>query len=311
VPLVGMQLAECTTTRCDRPLLITQTGTCTDVGCLPSPPKLPVTENRLECAENHCVYVHESFAQVEPGAYFKLIVQFPDRLATSQGFPNPVRRDQFVRSTDLQVTARDRTLTLAPLAKSQKPTRFELFGMGFGLTLISELAVAALLLWLFKIEKPVLLKLLVAIAFINLLTFPVVWFFFPALQPFQYRTERALGIGIFVVTIIHSLLLLRRSSVTLISLRNAFLLWLGTLPLAAIGIVIAALFYGYGEQVPAAIGLPSAITLPASEAFAFLWETCLIQRISDRKLSLLQAGLLSFLMNVASLSLGLLLLPQV
>lgn len=143
----------------------------------------------------------------------------------------------------MRVTVQATDLAVVPDAAPMKPTRWEMFGTAFALTQISELMVAAAFLWRMKIERKLLVKYLFAIAFINLLTFPVVWFFFPALQPFQYITTRVFGCVSLGIAIGYSVFWVRQSEVTLKVLQRSFLIWLLSLPVVAAIAFVIALFW--------------------------------------------------------------------
>ena len=315
------QLAECRTVTCEQSVLLLQTGTCSATGCLHSVPVLQSPPHRFECAENRCLYVEKVVSDRKTGPYFKLIAQFA-RFANAAQLANGVRSSQGFRlslksplesnaSEHLRVTVGAGELTIAPDPSPHQPTRSDLFWLAFGLTQVTELAVAATFLWRLKSDRPFCLKLLVAIALINLLTFPVVWFFFPSLQPFQYRSLRVVGALSLALAIGFGILLSRLSTVTLKTLGKVFVGWLLSLPIVFLLGFVGMLFFAYGEWLPAADGITANITLPASEIFAVVIEAWLIHRVSQRMLSLPQAALLSLLMNTASLSLGLLLLPAI
>jgi hypothetical protein len=309
--LQGVQLAECRTQQCLKPVLLLQSGICTAAGCLRSPPILS-TPHRFQCANHACLFVESQFSPRSTGAYYQLIAQFSDRLRISPAFRLNIRDGLAGYSArNLNVTVGENDLAIAPDTTPMKPTRWEVFGTGLALTEITELTVAGLFLRWRKFEKQELGKLLVAIAFINLLTFPVVWFFFPSLQPFQYTASRVVGTISLGVAILFSLLLVKRAAslTTITPIRNLFIAWLLTLPLVLFITFIAAFIFSYGEWLPSATGLPTIVTLPASEIFAVVWETWLIHRLSQGNLSLPQSSLLSVLTNGASLILGLLLLP--
>lgn len=305
----GAQLAECSTLTCDRPMLLIQAGTCDDPGCLQSPPLLGASY-RFDCANNTCLLVEPRLSDRAMEPYVKLIAQFSDRLRTTKAFRLDIKNPLAgYAARNLRVTVRSVDLAIAPDAAVMKPTRWELFWTALSLTEGAELSIAALFLGIVKVERKEFVKTLITIAFINLLTFPVVWFFFPALQPFQYTTTRVFAVVSLAMAIVFSSVLATRSTVTLKTLRNLLLGWLLSLPVVlAIGF-LAALVIGYGEWLPSAFGIPSIITLPASELFAVTWEAWLIYCVSKVGLPLFKIGLLSLLMNAASLILGLLFLP--
>jgi hypothetical protein len=301
MPVQGVQLVECGTATCDRPTLLKQSGICRDSGCLPAAPQLAA--HRFDCAANTCLYVEESFVKPPQGPMFKLIVQ-TDRVITTPPFQIGFETTILGANRRFRVTRTDAALTIMP-DTAPKPSRSELFWVGLGLTQMTELVVAALFgIWK-KLERSALIKLLAAIAWINLLTFPVVWLLFPALQPFQQVGMRHLGGLSLLVAIGYSLWLATRATVTLKLLLRMLLTWIITLPL--VGFVALIFTYGQAAYVPA--GLPGWVTLTASELFAWGWEAWLIYRVGRSHLSVSQAILLSLLTNAASLILGLILLP--
>ncbi|KAM3099219.1 hypothetical protein ACKFKF_15555 [Phormidesmis sp. 146-12] len=309
VNVEGAQFVECATKTCDRPILLMNTGICTGEDCLKSSPILSAP-HRFDCVQNTCLYAESQFSQRSTGPYYKLVAQFDDRTKTTPAFPLDLQNPLVGYPKRLSVTVQPDDLTIEVDRAPMKPTRWEMFGIALGLTQIAELSLAALCLWRLKIERLVM-RILVAIAFINLLTFPVVWFFFPALQPFQYTTTRVFGVLSLLIAIGFSIFLATRSEITIRTLQKVFLVWLLSLPVVlAIGFVVA-IFLGYGESLPPAMGVPSLITLPASEIFAVGWEAWLIDRLSQKRLIFAQVLTLSLLMNLVSLILGLVLLPAI
>jgi hypothetical protein len=204
----GVQLAECRTMTCEQAVLLLQTGTCSASGCLRSAPVLTSPLDRFECAENRCLYVEKVVSDRKTGPYFKLIAQVASGVRSSKGFRLSLKSPlESTVSENLRVTVSEAELAIAPDPRPSQPTRLDLFWLAFGLTQVTELAVTALLMWRLKVDQSSFIKLLVAIAFINLLTFPVVWFFFPSLQPFQYRSLRVVGALSLVEAIGFSVLL--------------------------------------------------------------------------------------------------------
>jgi len=306
----GVQLAECRTLQCSQPILLMQSGICTDAACLKSPPILSAP-HRFDCVGDRCLFVEPSYTQRSTGPYYKLLAQFGDRVRISEGVALQIKNSLSGYSArNLRVIVREADLAIVPDTTLMKPSRWEMFNKALLLTELSELAVAAVWLWRMKLDKQQLAKALVAIAFVNLLTFPVVWFFFPSLQPFQYSTSRVFGVIILGIASLFGTLLATRSIVTLKTLRNIFVGWLISLPIAlGIGFFLA-IAVGYGESLPPVNGIPSLITLPVSEVFAVVFEAWLIYRLNDA-IPLREASLLSLTMNLISMILGLLLLPAI
>ncbi len=306
----GAQLAECRTKQCAEPILLMQSGACSDVTCLKSSPILSAPY-RFDCASNRCLFVEPSYTQRSTGPYYKLLVQFSDRVRMSESFALRIRDSLSGYSArNLRVMVREADLAIVPDISPMKPSRWEMFNKALALTEISELAVAAIWLWRMKLDKQQIAKALVAIGFVNLLTFPVVWFFFPSLQPFQYSTSRVFGVMILGIASLFGVLLATRPIVTSKAMRNIFIGWLVSLPIMLMIGFLLAIVVGYGESLPPINGIPSLMTLPASEIFAVVFEAWLIYRLND-VISLQQAGSLSVTMNVISVILGLLLLPAI
>ncbi len=277
----GVQLAECRTPQCSQPILLMQSGSCTDAECLKSPPILSAP-HRFDCAGDRCLFVEPSYTPRSTGPYYKLLAQFSDRVRTSEGITLQIKNSLSGYSArNLRVIVRDVDLAIVPDTTPMKPSRWEMFNKALALTEVSELAVAAIWLWWMKLDKQQLGKALVAIAFVNLLTFPVVWFFFPSLQPFQYSTSRVFGVVILGIASLFGALLATRPIVTLKTLRNVFIGWLISLPIALVIGFFLAIVVGYGESLPPVNGIPSLITLPASEVFAVVFEGWLIYRLND------------------------------
>ncbi len=285
-----------------------QSGTCNQAGCVSMKPALK-PPHRFECAEGVCLYEESSFATKPTGSLFKLTAQIGNRGFASEPFRSRFR-DTLYGSSDRDriVIVKENQLILKPNSQT-KPTRWQTFGVGLGMTQASELTVAAILLSIWGFRQSRFIQPLATVLFTNLLTFPVVWFFFPSLQPFQYSASRVFGVVSLGIAIAFSLFLATRELVTPRTLVRTFMAWLISVPLfLALGFVVA-LFLGYGQYLPPSNGIPSLYTLVASEVFAVVWEAGLIYRCDRPELTVWQTTLLSLVMNGLSLLLGIWLLP--
>ncbi len=306
----GVQLIECESLLCEQPVLLMQSGDCRSEGCLKGTPALK-KPYRFECAERLCLYVEPALSARSGEPYFKLIAQFRDRARSSAPF-NPNFRSTIAGYGDRHLTVNVQAQNLLIRRDTtMKPSRWELFGTAIALTLVSELIVAALFLQILKFSRPEWIKTLALIGFINLLTFPIVWFFFPSLQSFQYDSTRVFGASSLLIAGIFGAILIKQESISLKFLFRIFSAWIITIPVVLAIAFVAAFVLSYGEVLPSAIGLSSSITLPASELFAVGCEAWLLYRCSENRLSIKQAGSLSLLMNAISLILGLWVLPGI
>jgi hypothetical protein len=148
---------------------------------------------------------------------------------------------------------------------------------------------------------------LVVVLLVNLVTFPVVWWFFPSLGQFQPDSARKVGTLVLILAFFYAVGLVR-----IYTVQGKNRLWaivLYSLISFVVGFILFVLAYfgfGYGNYTVHAVGLPSGMILLLSEAFAVLAEAGLIALMSRKTLSLWQVGLMSLLMNAASCGVGLL-----
>jgi hypothetical protein len=306
----AVQFVECKSTSsllCDQPKLLIQHGNCTDVVCLKTQPVLR-SPYKFECAETACLYQEPLQSQGSRNSIFQLIVQFSNQARSTPPFTTDFRsRIAGYRDRHLTVSSQDKSLQVDP-DEAMKPTRWEVFGLALTITQSSELAIALLCLGVLKFNRSQVAKVLLWIGFVNLLTFPVVWFFFPSLQAFQYRSTRIFGAFSLLNAIGFSLALVNRKMITTKTVIRTGIIWFFCLPIVLIVAFLFAVLFSYSEFLPAASGISSLITLPASEICVTIWEGWLLAR-SQSGLSNYQSYWLSLLMNLCSFLLGLALLP--
>jgi hypothetical protein len=180
----------------------------------------------------------------------------------------------------------------------------QMFLTGWLLTISSELLIASLFLWWRKASQQKILRALVAIAMVNLFSYPVVWSFFPSLEPFQILLGRYFGISSFIVSLLYGLIMYGRRKDS--SKKIIFVSLLTFIGLNITGGFIA-LWFGYGNRLPIAEGIPYRFTMPISEVFAVVYEAWLIATLSLGQLTLKQSGILSLITNATSLIFGLIL----
>jgi hypothetical protein len=320
--LQGLQIVECNTATCEQPRLFIQYGECRDVGCLKSPAvALNIDKSyRFTCASDRCLLVSDlvntfpvdrTKPQEDPNKWFRLIGQFSDRLRLSPvllknprekaaSFPHSGVWQVQVAQDSLQVIQEEDKLAYFILTPLQEYTS-QMFLTGWLLTITSELLVGAIFLWWRKVSQPKIFRVLIAIAMVNLFSYPVVWSFFPSLEPFQILLGRYFGISSLFVAMFYGLAMhVERQASSKKIVFFSLLIFIGMNILGG----FIALWFGYGNRIPIAEGIPYRFTLPVSEIFAVVYEAWLISTLSLGQLSLKQAGLLSLLTNVTSLLLG-------
>lgn len=311
----AVQLIDCRNLLCETPMLLAQSGTCRGSECLTTSPILKAPD-RFECAQQTCLYQESWFSPQRRQPYFKLVAQFSaqhsaDSIKISQPFMSDFRRSiADYGDRHLMVTTHGDMLVVRQDERMQA-SRWQTFSQALSITQISELVVIWVVLAWRKLSRKKILTIVLSVGLINLLTFPVVWFFFPSLQTFQYSTTRVFGVFALIISLIFSVVLMRQRDMTVRSLLRIFTIWFFSTPILLIVAGLIAFFVGYGEALPPAIGLPSFVTLPVSELYAILWEAWLIRQLNQPEFSWRQALLLSTLMNALSLILGLVFLPKI
>ena len=174
----GIQLIACTTTECTEPVLLQQFGTCDGSDCLTSPPALTGGDNDFACAANVC---RSSAFPDHGGTDFKLVVQFSDRVRVSEVTGKlPTKYGQnaawrvVVQETDLSLKSSGLPAVSNPDWNYSKRPIWQ-----FGLSILVELVVAGLFIeFLLKGNPASFEGRLWIVLLVNLLSLPVVWFFF-------------------------------------------------------------------------------------------------------------------------------------
>lgn len=249
------------------------------------------------------VYGYGGFSAVD---YLRLIVQYPDQARQSNIFPS-VEEANYQHETAFRVSVTNGSLQVEPDPQAPAGRRAPI--TAFGVTLAVELAVTALVLLRLGVARREVGILLLMITLINLLSFPVVWIFFPALGFFQEESARVFGTYMLVMALGYGGVVGGIRWVDNVCRR--WVLGIGALvsiPLMLfLGLIVVVNFTSYSPTPPLADGLPYGVTLTLSELFAFGFEALLLYLASRRTLHIGQAALLSLLMNGASFLAGLLL----
>jgi hypothetical protein len=301
----GVQLVRCDNQTCSQPKLVRQVGVCDAPPCVTETETVTRTTT-LECRANRCMALY-GYGGFEHKEFLRLIVQYPDQVRLSNVFTLSHESDDQYEET-LQVRITNGALRVAPGPSDSERNRPWL--PAWGLTLVVEVAVAALVLWRLGLVRRELTILLSLIGVLNLLSFPVVWVFFPALGFFHTNLDVVFGTAILLVALLYGGVVGGIRWIDTIGRRLLLVgVAVGLLPIILIGTIFFAVFFGYGYQLPIAYGLPAHITLLLSELFAFIFEAVLIYLASRRALRIGQAALLSLAMNTASFLAGVLLWP--
>lgn len=301
--LLGIQLIACLTEGCERPILLQQYGTCDGDGCMPGQPELTGWGNAFECAANIC---RSAAYPSHGGNDFKLLVQFSDRLLASEVIKSlPVK---YGEAYAWRVNVQDKALSLQSEslpAESQPdrdyPKRPLLL---FGLSILVESLVAGICFWRKTVPRSFEAGLLTA-ALVNLISLPVVWYFFPSLGRFQSDAFRNHGIFILVMAMIYTALLVAIFRSGIKTRRWLIVLTILSLPVTGFFYLVSSkIIHGYYGWFVYAQGLPATFLIITSEVFAVCFEAILISVLSKKSLPLRWIWITSLLMNAASFMAG-------
>jgi hypothetical protein len=307
--LQGIQIAQCQDRDCQTSILLKQSGTCSEAGCLKSVPKLAYPKPlHVECADNLCLVALSPFydkKELDPNQ-IRIIAQLDRRVSLSQIFPLGDREKQ---SDKFTVKVAEDTLEISPNA-AEKVTDSPLFQnlclINLLLTLAIESSICAGYLRWCKASFVEIQATILAIFIVHAFSFAIVWFSFPGLQNFASQSQRYGGLTWLVASIGYGLIVsfyVSRSqkSLSRLVVVGSIAYWLGA---AFISVVISALF-GYGNALPPAEGISEPIAILASEIFVVGYEAWIIQRLRRNNLDFKTALGLSLAANTASCIIGL------
>ena len=304
--LLGVQLIACSTANCEQPVLLQHYGTCDRTGCLLPPPKIPGWPNDFGCAANIC---RSAAYPSHGGNDFKLVAQFSDRVRISEvvnelpaGYGGETAWRVIVREGDLSIEA-DAVPSLSNTGRVFPNQPLLLFG----LSILLEILVAGVCFW-WTVDPRHFEGALFMVLLVNLVSLPVVWFFFPSLGRFQSEANRDLGMLVLFLACIYSALLagIYRSGK---KTRNWLIgLTLLSLPVSIFCSLVAFTWLpGYYGRYVSVQGLPASAIIIASEVFAVVFEALLITVLSKQSLPRKWIWMTSLLMNAASFVAGMLL----
>jgi hypothetical protein len=317
----GVQLVGCDPD-CSNEILLQTYGACDQPGCLSGEPALNIWSDKLSCSsaqpgwealpspanQDSTIGLCQATSYDYPGQ-FRLVAQIDGQVYTSE--PRPFTEQQYSDwEQAFRVIVSPSGLALVEHPDFEAPGGYwPGFIPSLLLTLVVELLVAGLYLGLLlKLRGPALVNLLVLVGLADLVTFPLVWFFFPSFAPFTPSYNLALGYFLLFAGLLFTILLaiffLRTEGrKRWIFVSVATLLALLVIPICSI-MVLFATSYGGGYNLSGE-GLPGSGLLLASEIFAVLFEAGFIYFLSRKALALKHALLLSLLMNLASYLVGL------
>ncbi len=297
--LEGVQWIFCADEACITPTFVQTHGVCELPGCVSGAASPRVT---FACAEDLCL---ATLPYGEPATVFQLIAQFSDGVRASAPITGLALEWGDEYAWQVQVQGTELVLTEDTAFVPPESTRGD-FLSGFALTLVVELLVVGVGLYFWKkAEHELLGARLLLVGLINLLSYPLVWLVFPAWTQFQPRYLRTMSIWVSIAWLIYAAALLWIYLPKDKSMRRlALIVTALSLPVTALCLVFVLVVVGYGNYAVAVPGLPYGWMLLLTETFVVVIEAALLFFLSRKSLTLVEAGILSLVMNLASFLVG-------
>jgi hypothetical protein len=327
--LEGLQLIQCESAKCLKPVSILHHQTCNKAGCIPGAALVEHIADasfrarmpHFACIDNKCFWSFNDVLDLGTDRTFnpnllKIVAQFPDRVRASNVFklPDtdtydpPTEIEIGVGNTDLLVTAKltRKEYSASNLAKAER-AKFAALALVL-LSVGSEIVVAYSYLRRQQPARPDLQQLLRSVLLVHLFSLAIVWISFPALAAFVTRGVRTSSIVWISMSLVYGLLVTAYYSIGK-QPKKTYLWVIGTICFWLLAVVVSSLclVLDYGASLPLSteLFLPAGWILPTSEIFVWIYESWIIYVINKHWLDYRKANLLSLLMNLTSLVLGL------
>ncbi|WP_295620297.1 hypothetical protein [Chamaesiphon sp. GL140_3_metabinner_50] len=335
--LEGVQIVQCESAQCQKPLLIMHYNTCNRSGCIPGAPLVKHSDDtsnpwqpHFGCVDNTCFWStgqHDVFdlgtsAKFNPNL-LKIIAQFPDRVRSTNVFKIPPEESSgwhFGWETDLTIKITPTDLLVSKTAdEAEKSTTSNnkraspidptiLAILLLVLSVGSEVVIAYFYLCRQQPTKSDLRRFLLSVLLVHLFSLPIVWFSFPALTAFSSLGTRTMGMFWIFMSLLYGAIVTAYYSLGKQPKKTA--IWVtGTISFWSLNLlmfVIGNAILNYGVALPLLTGifLPGAWALPISEVFIWLYEAWIIYAINKYAINYRNAILLSLVTNLTSFSLG-------
>jgi hypothetical protein len=297
--IVSAQLVGCADTNCAKPKQLFQYGECALEGCVPFTMDHEDRWGELHCANDRCRLLTYPLNMT----YFRFLVQFPDKTLTSEVFQGISCAVGEVQTWRLTVKGAGLVVEndTAPVNGGKSAGFLKTFFFSHTV----ELIVSGLF---YLIGLKILLKdlpsKLLMVFLVNLITLPIVWFYFTSFILYEPVFMRTVGTLSLIISIAYSIVVIhlyktekdRKKKIVLsvLSVPIVFIIWFITFFMSS-----------YGNQNEIVWnGLSPTVAILLAEIFAFIAEAALIWVLSRKDLSIIKACILSILMNVSSCCLG-------
>jgi hypothetical protein len=260
--------------------------------------------DKLECFRDLCWWSFDTytFNDGQVPYFFQLTVEFPSGEKTSNVLDDvPLN---YGKTASYQVDLSGDGLTIQRIKDIPWPgLEFDL--ESYLISLIIESLVGALFLAIWKkLRIWEILKYIGAIILVNLVSYPVLWYFFSSVSQFHQKSNEIPGIaGLIFGTVFYILLLLAINNKRI---EERVIFTIATIMSIPLYCLLSFVIFGLGGNAIVAAGIPVNTTIVLLEICAVLIEALLLYGMRKKQLTLSQAFLTSLIMNLASFLIGLL-----
>lgn len=308
----GAQVWGCEDDACENPILLQSWGTCRAAQCLaaddPSAPAVVNLPESFECGPVEGEFRCHSTAFRYGRPLFRIALARGDRIWV-QNAPLPLPQG-YGETDHYSVRAAENELRIeATPARSAAKLPVPPFYAFFGISIAIELIVIGIYsVWRWKLDTTGVVQRLVLAGLINLLTYPVVWGFFPTLLRWNTPGLRTTAWSLAAFMLLLSALFwgIFNAGTT----RRRWI-WIGAAAAYMIAGVVCLFLFAfaamYGYPRVSAGGLPTLPVLILAESYAIIAEGLLLHGFTRRQIPFRESMLLSLVMNLASFLVGLLL----
>lgn len=303
----GLQLHGCRDRACTSPVLLLASGRCSAIPCLPGEPRWNNDYYQVVEHPSHALTLHEDFLDnnFDRRAYQlrRLVLQFDDQAFSSAPF-RPIDYRSYHRVAfqgDLLQISQD--TALAYLSFNH---RYAFYGLLLLLliNLLLEIPIGLVIARIWQV-KP-LTGIAIALLAVNLISYPLVWGFFPALTPFASADDRQLALTSLVWVVIVGGTI---AGTTAIPRLRPVLINGGVILLVLVACMVLTVVRLPGLRLPV-WGIDNIrINLALIELAVVLLEGTLLARLLGTRLSLMSGLRLALITNLASFLVGLVVWP--
>lgn len=302
VNINGLQVIGCEDEECSSPQLLMLYGQCTAPECLNSEPTLQKYWT-LECAGDRCMAQSKNPTNNSLSKFFELVVNSKSGIVVTSTVKTP---ELFYGDAPFKINVESNPAVIQADTEFKTPKmEFQNFINTYFFTILVELITAAIFLSVLKRRDELPLKpLLWTVVWANILSYPVAWLTIPSFSRFQADYYRKIGMIFLVVVAILTLVSFWFARNRDKPKKGIIIASIFIVPICAVIVLVGVFMVSYGNYDISLSGLSPATVIILAEVFAVVFEAFLLYELPENKITLVQAALLSLVMNAVSAILG-------